>query len=727
LYRESFSLLTKRLGALAKQGVVLPPHKGLLWVLFGLLSVLPFAPALGGPFFWDDNDLILDNPYVKSFAYVGHWFSHGCFDTGDPSAIGRVAYFRPLVLASYAVDWHLGSGNPAVFHATNLILAAATTMVTIAAFMRWTRSCWGACLAALILAWHPTRAESVAWISGRTDVLVTLFILLACQARSLRKRYSRMSVALEILATAGAYLCKETAIVFPAFIAFEAWVESEARTLNRATLVPALRHATSHMLAAIGYLIIRWRWLPIVPKPEPGAVAQSLASHTLLVFETFGRTLQVSFWPSVQKAQHGLLALDNHGYPQINSAYAVFGAVALVAGVPLILAARRSLPVVAWGLMLFSFAWLPTSNIVPNRLACMFFERFLFLPALGLALAMLVLMTTLFRRVTGRVVVVALLLPLLGVEYSKCFARSLDYANPVRFWNHELSVNPLSTVAPMGLVASIRSRSKIGHALRWLNQCHENAHVRRQWGDAARCVFDGAVLVSDVTLDLEQTSLESAAGFFRAAADPHLSHAAVLATHDTSLSIDLTNPVQLAAIQSLHGMSLAMLAAIESRIADFRSADDARAAIALCPLCAYVARAATALAASGHADESLDVLQMQLQAGASPDTVATLKRVTEFAGWRQRAASSEGPAKIHAQAQAYLSIGLYGAAYRVLQPHRGEFESIPSVSRDFAYIAFNAGDEAAARAALLQHATANDAAAQLGQWTVQRNATTRNE
>ncbi len=707
--------------------MVLPPHKGLLWVLFGLLSVLPFAPALGGPFFWDDNDLVRDNPYVKSFAYAGHWFSHGCFDTGGPLTTGRVAYFRPLVMASYAVDWHLGSGNPAVFHATNLILAGATTIATIAAFMRWTRSCWGACFAALILAWHPTRAESVAWISGRTDVLVTLFILLACQARSLRKRCFRLSVTLEILATVGAYLCKETAIVLPVFIAFEAWIESEARTLNRATLVPALRHAASHMLVAVSYIIIRWRWLPLVSRLEPGAVTQSLASRTLLVFETLGRALQVSFWPSVQKAQHGLLALDSHGYPQINSAYAMFGGVALVAIALLILAARRSLPLVAWGFLLFSFAWLPTSNIVPNRLACIFFERFLFLPALGLTLAMLTFAAVLVRRATGRLVVIAPLLPLLGVEYSKCFARSLDYANPLRFWNHEVIVNPLSTVAPMGLVASIQSRSNVGRALRLLTQCHENAQVRRQWGDAARCVFDGAVLVTDATLDLEQASLESEVGFFRATADPRLSRTAVLAAHDTNLSIDLSGPVQLAVIQPLRGMSLAMLAAIESRIANPRSADDARAAIALCPLCPYVARAATALAASGHADESLDVLQMQMQAGASPDTVATLKRVTEFAGWRRRAASSDGPAKIHAQVQAYLSIGLYGAAYRVLLPHRGEFASIPSVSRDFAHIAFNAGDEAAARSALLQHSTANDAAAQLGQWTIQRQAATSNE
>ena len=83
---------------------------------------------------------------------------------------------------------------------------------------------------------------------------------------------------------------------------------------------------------------------------------------------------------------------------------------------------------------------------------------------------------------------------------------------------------------------------------------------------------------------------------------------------------------------------------------------------------------------------------------------------------------SYGPTRIHAEVQAYLSIGMPGAAYRVLSPHLTEFGQISEISREFAHVATNAGDIAAARNALLPHMTQGDADKQIDEWTRQRLA-----
>ena len=602
------------------------------------------------------------------------------------------------------------------------MLAAITTALTIIVFARWTGSRAGALLAALIVAWHPTRAESVAWISGRTDLLVTLFILLVCQARALRTRHFRFGVAFEIVATLGAYTCKETAIALPAFVAFEQWVEAKRPPLIGRSILPLLRSSLAHLIVAASYLTFRSRLMVLIAKIDSDAIPQALATRIGLVFETLGRALHLSLWPAVSKAQHGLIAIDGHGNLQIDTAYAWFGAISFVVFALLILVTRRRRPLVTWGIALFLITWLPTSNVVLTRLACILFERFLFLPNLGLALAMLGLVAGTSQRASRRIGVAVVSMTLLSLEFSKSYTRTLDYADPVRFWTHEAQVNPLSTVAAIGLVDSTRLRSGTGEALQLLEHCYHNALKRRQLADSARCVLDAAGLLADSTLDLDQPALEALTEFYRAAADPASSRVAALDIHNASLSIDLSNATQRKAVQDLHGTSLAMLSAIESRTGDPRAIGDARAAIADCAYCPYVARAARALAAAGAIDESLTSLETLLKAGAPTDAVTTRAQIVDFWRWRQLAASSEGPTRLHAEAQAYLSIGLFGAAYRVLAPHRRDFESILDVSRDFARIAFYAGDDEAAREALLKHMTARDVDIQVDRWRAERSA-----
>jgi hypothetical protein len=148
--------------------------------LLALLTLSAFAPALQGDFVnWDDRRLLVDNP-----AYRGLGGAQLRWMLTTP----MLGHWAPLVWLSFGLDYVLYGMRPAGYHLTNVLLHAANVVVFyfVAARLLQAATAWpetarrmGAAAAALFFALHPLRAESVAWVKDRGDVLAGLFFLLA--------------------------------------------------------------------------------------------------------------------------------------------------------------------------------------------------------------------------------------------------------------------------------------------------------------------------------------------------------------------------------------------------------------------------------------------------------------------------------------------------------------------------------------------------------------------
>lgn len=206
------------------------PKRDVSWKLLAILALalgaIAFAPAMSGEFIYDDVPLIGQNPNVHGFAEWKRWFTTDFWDIGEENRrFGRrIIYFRPAISASYALDWKIGGGDPFVFHVTNLLWHAAASLLAYLALRRWLGSTIPAFVAAALFFLHPTKAESVAWIAGRTDVFCLVAVLLAAEGMARRIRGQKGGLALEIAATVLAYTTKEQAIMLPVFAAVETWV-----------------------------------------------------------------------------------------------------------------------------------------------------------------------------------------------------------------------------------------------------------------------------------------------------------------------------------------------------------------------------------------------------------------------------------------------------------------------------------------------------------------------
>lgn len=151
--------------------------------LIALAAIFIYLPTLKSGFLWDDIQIITHPLHIGNNPYA-------FFFGGD-------VYYRPLIHLSMNLDYSLWHLDPLGFHVTNILLHAINSiLVFLAAFYliesritasetgisgknRLLQSTWTPFLAALFFALHPIHTESVAWISGRSDMIATLFFLLA--------------------------------------------------------------------------------------------------------------------------------------------------------------------------------------------------------------------------------------------------------------------------------------------------------------------------------------------------------------------------------------------------------------------------------------------------------------------------------------------------------------------------------------------------------------------
>jgi 4-amino-4-deoxy-L-arabinose transferase-like glycosyltransferase len=172
-------------------------------------------------------------------AYSGNLNSY--FISDDFVQIGKVlhrdfsvawgqehgGFFRPLFILSYIIDSRIWHDRPFGFHLTNVLLHALNSLAIFKLGQRLfydlklpaksVKAATGA--AAVLFLVHPSHTEAVTWISGRADLLATLFCLAALWSYCAYLNARRIAyLVLALGLGAMALLAKESAICLPFLI-----------------------------------------------------------------------------------------------------------------------------------------------------------------------------------------------------------------------------------------------------------------------------------------------------------------------------------------------------------------------------------------------------------------------------------------------------------------------------------------------------------------------------
>jgi hypothetical protein len=677
------------------------PRPSVLAAVVATLGAIVFAPAISGGFIYDDRALVADNVHVHSFGEWPRWITHDFWDVNEEvNQLGsRMSYWRPGVSASYAMDWLIGAGSPVPFHATNLAWHAAASLLAFFALRRWLGAAIPAFFAALLFAVHPTKAESVAWIAGRTDVMCAVAMLVACEGMARRLAGLRGGALLEVAGTALAYTMKEQAVVLFAFAAVETWVALGRPALDGPALRRIARGAAPQVAIAAAYVVARAIFMPVRP-PHDASLGPS--SHAAEVLETMGRFAALTFAPHDLSVQQGLIRAPG-GRMAFETGYVTLGVLFVITLAGVAVATRKRSPGVAMGIAFFAVTLLPTSNVVTTDLVALLSERFLYVPLLGLALAVTAaaLEARGGERRAGVLVAGACAAVLaLGVLSAR---RAADFQDEERFWARELGLHPDSLEALRFHIQLEAKEKRFAKALEYVARAQRAAASEYpQTGFELDFIVQGVELSVATIPDHDARALHAADEFLAAILDGRR-NVATLATKSLAVELPIGGPTLARRIDRERPRMLALRAGIASRSVDDRSALElAAAAQSLCPGCFDVGRTAAIVAArAGQYESAARILDGVARFTGEP-VVASTRAIVRSAERtaREADAAQEPSARLQLRAMALCTLEAWGRAFDVLAPARADIERVPPFALAFAELAWRAGEFAAAREVL---------------------------
>ena len=199
-----------------------PRERAACWAVSVLLvvrAVLVYAQTYRHDFVnIDDATYVANNPHLRHGLTVDAivW----AFSTSDK------INWHPLTWLSLLLDAQCyGTSSAGGFLRTNFLLHAANA-VLLFLLLRWmTGQLWPGALVAALFAMHPTRVESVAWVTERKDVLSGLFGMLTLWAYVWYTRSPNVvRYFLVVLALALGLLCKSILVTWPfVFLLLDYW------------------------------------------------------------------------------------------------------------------------------------------------------------------------------------------------------------------------------------------------------------------------------------------------------------------------------------------------------------------------------------------------------------------------------------------------------------------------------------------------------------------------
>jgi tetratricopeptide (TPR) repeat protein len=421
-------------------------------------SLLSFAPSLRNGFVnYDDQYYLTENPIVQ----------HGLAGSSVAWAFTttHMTHWHPLTWLSIMLDVELFGLNPWGHHFTSLLLHALNTVLAYA-FMRRLRVGRGSsAFAAGLFGLHPLRAESVAWVAERKDVLSMAFGLFTLLAyiRYARAPARRRMAAVALLLGLG-LMAKSMLMTLPFVLLLldwwplgrlgsPAWVASPNAPPGEGPTFPSERRSFGGLVreksplfalvslsCGVAYLAQATGGLVMSQLPLSIRLANAVHSYVAYLRMTIFPDHLAAFYPLPERILLLRAALD----------LALLG---LLTFAVWRMRTRRPYLLVGW--LWYLGTLIPMIGLVQVGLQG-YADRYTYLPSLGLALALsLLLADTVSRLRLPQPVVIPAAGTLLAFLGALSWRQTLVWHDPVTLWEHTVTATRRNSLARMNLAAEL--------------------------------------------------------------------------------------------------------------------------------------------------------------------------------------------------------------------------------------------------------------------------------
>lgn len=362
-------------------------------------------------------------------------------------------YFRPVIFVSYLADRSLGGETPFWFHVSVLAFHTINVLlVWLLAYRLFPHDWLIPAGGALLFAVFPTHVESVAWMAGRSDVIVGTFVLVT-MLLFLQRQWA-WSAWLGGATFLLALLSKEMALACVVLIPLLDLLST--RRLQWRRYVPL-------GIATLAYFVLRHRALgAYVGGMATGAPPQRIAAEVL---RATGFYVRQAIAPAKLCAYVPSVPADLGHF--------LVGLLALVLGTALIIAGwKRTRWPVAFLTAWFFATLAPSFTVIVRRSASApLADRYLYVPSVASCLLLAWLLVRLGERhriATRWIIVVFIVLSsILGMHAAR-YAQV--WADDLSFWSDVAAKAPGDALPHRELGAALLRRNRLDQAERELQQ-----------------------------------------------------------------------------------------------------------------------------------------------------------------------------------------------------------------------------------------------------------------
>ena len=399
----------------------------LLWL--SLAAVIVYFPS----FFYGLTELD-DFIFIQKWGrYNDHWFSLvNSFHRGVFEMVNG-HFYRPVFVDAMIMNYRLCGQHVAGYHIVNVGLHIAATTLLYQLYIKLGLKELHAFILCLLFAVLPVLSQAVAWIPGRNDTLLAIFLLsyfLYCVNYSRRGKVGHLLLSGVFLLLAcftkeSAVFAPVAAVVINVTVLQQKWYDK--RNINQyivgvsCLIIWATMRSTAHLVHVA---------------TAPNLVAHEVVHNSPMILQYIGKVF---------------LPFNLNVYPSLQHSTCVYGIISVfLVLLSLYLSKEKSWRVVACGWAIFLVFLLPVL-LLPYNMGMQAFEHRLYLPVTGLLLTLpqtvLIKNKLKDKQLLLSSIIVTILFAGINIYHQRSFK------DPVSFWSAAMKGSP-EAAHPVMVLAS---------------------------------------------------------------------------------------------------------------------------------------------------------------------------------------------------------------------------------------------------------------------------------
>jgi protein O-mannosyl-transferase len=335
--------------------------------------------------------------------------------------------------------WSLFKDSPAPWHLANIFMHLVAVYFVFKILEKITGDLRLTSVATILFAVHPLRSESVAWISGSTDLFLALFLLPSFYFyRRYREEGKLKNLLYSLLLFLFATFSKEPAVALPIFIAaYELFILNRQKPLLE-KLRPAIQFSLLFFFVTIFYFTMRYHALGFILSDKNYKAypkADVLLTIPLVITKYIGLLflpLNLSIFHQTEMIRSPL---------SLSFILPLLFILAVIAG----LWRLRESTIARFAILWFAIHLLPVLNLSAFAEDFMVQERYVYIPSVGfsllIAMALIKIPIEQYIAFGSRRTVQAALVILIALIFTgKTLAQNSSWKDDLTLWQHGAEV-----------------------------------------------------------------------------------------------------------------------------------------------------------------------------------------------------------------------------------------------------------------------------------------------